>query len=168
LVDILKWVESYGTNCDWTSIFNCAQSKNYGAYVKLTLDLARDYLGAPIPKSSSFEQLDSAVLKQLAWPQISQDRRLSSLQPFWLADVRERESLIEQVRQILVRFKRRRGGSVRSVEGVLRDVVGALRGFASYVWRGMPSDVNVQNQVQLVREREKLEAILKGQSTTVV
>jgi hypothetical protein len=161
LVDILRWVEIHNAKWNWGSFMGNPRLASYEAYVELTLELARDLLGVPIPLLTRSRSLAFAESKQLAWQQISQDRRPQTFVPFWIAELLAGDPLKTRLRRLLSRFGRKREHVSRSVEGISRDLLVSGHGLLKYLRSGALSRTRVQRQARLVRGQKKLEALLR-------
>jgi hypothetical protein len=149
-VDILKWVETHGASWDWPSLIRSAQSRKYDAYLDLTLDLARDFLSAPIPPSSVSSLPHLAVMKDIAWQQITDDRGVQNFVPPGLVALLNAGSMSARIGALLNRLRPTRGNFL-----ALRRLLKTLR-------LGNLSRMRVQRQVHLQQQREQLAALLEA------
>src|SRR5216684_3176411 len=152
-VDILKWVETHGANWDWPSLIRIARSKKYEAYIELTLDLARDFLSAPIPPSPMSNLPHLAVMKDIAWQQITDDRGVQNFVPPGLVALLNAGSMSAQMGALLNRLRPTRGNFL-----ALRRLLKTLR-------LGSLSRARLQHQVHLQQQREQLAALLRSQGS---
>jgi hypothetical protein len=152
-VDVLKWVETRGVNWDWPSLIRSAQSRKYDAYLDLTLDLARDFLSAPIPPSSVSSLPHLAVMKDIAWQQITDDRGVQNFVPPGLVALLNAGSMSARIGALLNRLRPTRGNFL-----ALRRLLKTLR-------LGNLSRTRLQHQVHLQQQREQLAALLRNQGS---
>ncbi len=152
-VDILKWVETHGANWDWPSLIRIARSKKYEAYIELTLDLARDFLSAPIPPSPMSNLPHLAVMKDIAWQQITDDRGVQNFVPPGLVALLNAGSMSARMGALLNRLRPTRGNFL-----ALRRLLKTLR-------LGNLSRARLQHQVHLQQQREQLAALLRNQGS---
>jgi hypothetical protein len=162
-VDILKWVETQDTTWDWSSLIRIARANRYETYIELTLDLARDFLGAPIPADVAPNLPDLPAMKDIAWQQISNGRRVQDFVSNGLIALLNAGSvssllgtLLNRLRLMLRNFPHCRAEVSAYVFLPLLRLLKALRS-------GNLPRTRVKRQVHLQQQREQLTAFLRNQ-----
>ena len=163
-VDILKWVEIHDASWDWPSLIRNARSRKYEAYIELTLDLARDFLGVPILPSFASNLSDLTVMKDIAWQQISDDRRVQSWVPSGLVKLLNTSSMSSRLGTLLNRLRTTQRNGPRSAAEVFSHNFMALLRLLRALRLGNLSQTRVQRQVHLQQKREHLAALLSLRS----
>jgi hypothetical protein len=161
-VDILKWVETHEADWDWPSLIRTARSKKYQAYVDLTLDLASDFLGIPIPPFLVSNLPDVTVMKDIAWQQICDDRRVQNFVPIGLVELLNAGSVSSLLGALLNRLRPMQGNVRRSAADVSRHNFMALLRLLKALRAGNLSRTRVRRQVCLQQQREQLATLLRN------
>lgn len=160
-VDILKWVETHDANWDWPSLMSTARAKKYEAYIELTLDLARDFLSAPIPPSFASNMPDLTVMKDIAWQQISDDHRVQNFVPVGFVALLNAGSLSSLLGTLLNRLRPIWRNFPHCAAEVSSYIFLPLLRFLKALLTGNLSRTRVQRQVHLQQRREQLAALLQ-------
>jgi hypothetical protein len=161
LVDVLLWIKAHEADWVWPSLISIARARKYEAYIELTLDLSRDVLAAPILSfGSNLPEL--TVMKQIAWQQISDDRRVKNIVPVGLVALLSASSVSTRLGLLLDRLRPNQRNVRGSAAGVSGDNFRALLRLLKALRSGNLSRTRVQRQVYMQQQREQLAALLRN------
>lgn len=171
LVDILKWTGLHH-DCDWNLVASESAAKGYGPYMRLTLELTRDLLGAPITASLVSDMPDVDVLKRMAWRQMWDDHRAANAAPEGLVRIFADKSMKGRTRALLRRLNPAHGcdpGSWRqssrpfptALRRILIDLKIKAPKYLRSLLRGNLHPSRLRDAIHRFRERERLAALLK-------
>jgi hypothetical protein len=160
-VDILKVLETRAT-WDWPALIRIARAKKYETYIELTLDLARDFLSAPIPPFLGSNLPDLPVMKDIAWQQISDDRSVQNFVPV-LVTLLSAGSVSSLLGTLLNRLRLMLRNFPSCGEEVSAYVFQPLLRLLKTIRSGNLSRTRVKRQVHLQQQREQLTTLLRNQ-----
>jgi hypothetical protein len=160
-VDILKVLETHA-NWDWPALIRIARAKKYETYIELTLALARDFLSAPIPPFLGSNLPDLPVMKDIAWQQISDDRRVQNFVPV-LVTLLSAGSVSSLLGTLLNRVRLMLRNFPSCGEEVSAYVFQPLFRLLKTIRSGNLSRTRVKRQVHLQQQREQLTTLLRNQ-----
>jgi hypothetical protein len=180
LLDVHLWIERHHGRLDWQLIANRATGRGYAGWVHLTLRMARDALGTPVP-DAVFAALGAPAqlhaVQQLAYELMLAEGRVAGNLPFLLSKMLARPTISSAARLVIRRLLPRRtaipAAMVRSlaqpeVTGVglaVRRLLGDLRTRVPqyfHAWRaGRMRWSSLRRAAKLLRRADQLRELMQ-------